>query len=198
MVYRCERYGQIWGDANPDVASHWIPARAKSDKLKHYQVGFKDNVLFYQGGKWTKHGLKQTALLKRTMTGVRYRRLIKGEWCSSEGLVFPTFDPAKHVINELPDWVYDPNCLWYLGIDYGHTAPFVACWFAYNPDSDVIISVQEWRYTNTLIKEHIRRIKELSKDRYIVMRVSDHDTQMNAELAEAGICLLYTSPSPRD
>ena len=183
-----ERYGQIFGDANPDVATHWIPERAKSNKLKHYQVGFKDNVLFYQGSKWTKHGKKQTALLKRTMTGVRYRRLILGEWCSSEGLVFPEFNLKDHVVDKLPPWVYgDPKTQWYLGIDYGHTEPFLACWFAYNKKTDVLISVKEWRMTNMLISDHIKRIKEGSKDKNIVMRVSDHETEMNHQLRAAGL-----------
>ena len=188
-----ERFGQIWGDANPDTASHWIPEREKQGKLVHYKVTFDDNILFFKDGKRTDFGEKRVKLLENTLTGVNRRRLILGEWCSSEGLVFPNFDQEKHVLEELPEWVYnDPKTEWYLGIDHGHSAPFIACWFAYNKEDDIIISVKEWRMTNTLILEHITKIKEHSKDEHsndldIVLRVSDWDAQMNHELQAAGI-----------
>ena len=189
-----ERYGQIWGDANPDVAHHWIPARAETGQLQLFSVGFEDNILFYQGGAWTDYGTNRTAHLKSTMTGVRYRRLILGEWCSSEGLVFPEFDPSVHVIDFLPPDIETWD--FYLGIDYGHAGPFVACWFAYNATEDLLISMQEWRYTNTLIEDHIAAIRKYSGNRNIVLRVSDHDSQMNHQLANAGIPTENADKSP--
>ena len=181
--------------------------------MKLFSVTFKDNPLFYSYNKkkWTDFGINRTNLLKNTLTGVSHRRLILGEWCSSEGLVFPEFDPEIHVINTLPSdiWTWD----FYLGVDYGHTSPFVCSWFAYNPKTDIIICAKEWRYTETLIDEHINRMKTESIDLHIITRVCDHDTQMNHQLEDAGLatedankepgsvlrgCLLYTSPSPRD
>ena len=177
-----ERFGQIWGDANPDVAHHWIPNRKA---LKHFKVTFKDNILFYKDKQWTQWGKNRTALLKKTMTGVRYRRLILGEWCSSEGLVFPEFDDKIHVIDRLPDDIETWQFI--IGIDYGHTSPFVACWFAYNPETDILISLQEWRYTTTVIEDHIQVIKKYSTGRNIISRISDHDSQMNHQLQHGGI-----------
>ena len=177
-----QRFGQIWGDANPDVAHHWIPNRKS---LKHFTVSFKDNILFYKDGKWTDWGKKRTDLLRRTITGVRHRRLVLGEWCSAEGLVFPEFDSNIHVIDTLPHDIEDWQFL--IGIDYGYTSPFVACWFAYDKRTDTLISVQEWRRVETLIDDHIDAIKRLSKNRNIICRISDHDSQMNHQLAQGGI-----------
>ena len=190
-----ERFGQIWADCNPDTASHWIPARAKTGKLKLYNVTFDDNILFFKDGKRTKFGEKRVNLLDNTLTGVNHRRLILGEWCTSEGLVFPNFDPAKHVKDVLPDWIKEEETSWYLGIDYGHTSPFIACWFAYNNEKDILISVDEWRMTNTLIKEHLRIIKQYSEGRNIVMNVSDHDPQINHEMEAGGV---FTEPANKD
>lgn len=106
--------------------------------------------------------------------------------------MFPEFDPAVHVIDTLPADIESWD--FYLGIDYGHSAPLVACWFAYNPATDVIISMQEWRYTETLIEDHITAIKMYSGVRRIVLRVSDHDSQMNHQL-EAGS--LPTEPADK-
>ena len=175
-----ERYGQIWGDANPDVGHHWIPKRVTEGKLTLFNANFTDNILFYRDGEWTDFGKKRTAFLKSTMTGVRYRRLILGEWCSSEGLVFPEFDEKVHVIDSLPRDIETWD--FYIGIDYGHSSPFVAGWFAYNPETDVLISVQEWRYTYRDIEDHIAAIHRYSAGRNIVLRVSDHDSQMNHQL----------------
>ena len=183
-----KRFGQLWADCNPDVASHWILKREAQGKLKMFQVSFKDNIIFFQDDDWTELGTQRKSLLERTMTGTNHRRMILGEWCSSEGLVFPEFDPQVHIINELPEWVYnDPKTLWYLGVDYGHSSAFVACWFAYNRQTDVLISVLEWRKAETLIRDHIAKIKEVSKDKHIANRISDHDSQMNHELSAAGI-----------
>ena len=177
-----QRFGQIWGDANPDVQHHWIPNRKS---LKHFKVSFKDNILFYKDGEWTDWGNKRIELLKKTITGVRHRRLILGEWCSSEGLVFPEFDTREHVLNTLPEDIEQWEFI--IGIDYGYDSPLVVGWFAYDRVTDVLICVQEWRYTNTLIQDHIKTIKRFSKNRNVILRISDHDSQMNHQLEQAGI-----------
>ena len=58
---------------------------------------------------------------------------------------------------------------------------------AHNKVTDVLISVQEWRYTTTLIRDHISKIHEYTGKRNIILRVSDHDSQMNRELQDGGI-----------
>lgn len=176
--------GQIWGCANPDVSQHWIPLRIDEGKLTSFAVGFKDNVMFYRNGGWTQHGEKRVGHLSETITGIRYRRLILGEWCNAEGVVFPEFDEKVHVIDTMPDitgWQI------YQGIDYGHAAPLVCGWFAHNLETDELIGFKEWRYTNTLIEDHINAIHKHSEGMEVSLRVSDHDSQMNHQLAHAGL-----------
>lgn len=179
------RKGQIWADANPDVAHHWIPKRVEEGTMTMFNVGFQDNILFYRGGKWTDYGKERVAYLKKTVTGIRYRRLIEGEWCNAEGLVFPEFDERIHVIDELPEDIMEWD--FYIGIDYGHNSPFVCAWLAHNVETDVLIAMKEWRYSNTLIEDHIAKIKQHSVGMDVVLRVSDHDSQMNHQLEAAGI-----------
>ena len=180
-----EPIGQIWGCANPDVSQHWIPARISEGKLTSFSVGFQDNIMFYRDGEWTNHGKNRVKHLQETITGIRYRRLVLGEWCNAEGIVFPEFDEDVHVIDQLPAGI--ENWQIYQGIDYGHSAPLVVGWFAHNEETDELIGFKEWRYTNTLIEDHIAAIHRHSTGMEISLRVSDHDSQMNHQLAANGI-----------
>ena len=186
-------FGQCWGDANPDVSQHWIPGRIAEGKLTGFNAGFKDNIMFYRNNQWTSHGKNRVKHLEETITGIRFRRLILGEWCNSEGIVFPEFDHAVHVIDELPIGI--ENWQIYQGIDYGHSAPLVCAWIAHDTSTDQMIVFKEWRYTNTLIEDHIKNIQEHTKGLSIRMRVSDHDSQMNHQLTNAG---LETEPASKE
>jgi len=56
---------------------------------------------------------------------VLYRRFIDGDWVAAEGRVFPFFEDDPEfgfVVDKLPD----SFLLYYLGLDYGITNPFVA------------------------------------------------------------------------
>lgn len=188
------RRGQIWGDANPDVGNHWIPKRVDEGKMQMYTAKFEDNPLFYYDGQWTPYGKKRVKYLKTTVTGVRYRRLIEGEWCNAEDLVFPEFDEKVHVIDTLPPDIRSWD--FYVGIDYGHSSPLVCGWLAYNDTTDTFIVMQEWRYTNRLVRDQIAAIAKHSEGLNIILRVSDHDSQMNHELEDAGIDTENADKSP--
>ena len=177
--------GQIFADANPDVGRHWVVLRIAEGKLTNFKVSFRDSIIFYRDGDWTEYGKQRVALLKETITGIRYRRLILGEWCNAEGVIFPEFDEAVHVVDTIPDWVYTAPV--YIGIDYGHTSPLSAVWLAHNESTDELLAFQEWSHTTTLIEDHIDAIQKHSDDFDITFRVSDHDSQMNHQLSKAGI-----------
>lgn len=196
LAHRCGRaanwldasgdpFGQIWADANPDVSQHWIRKRIDDGKMIEFKTSFVDNIMFYRDGDWTEHGRKRVAHLKETMTGMRFRRLILGEWCNSEGVVFPEFDEDIHVIDKLPDDILTWSI--YQGIDYGHSAPTSCIWIAHNQVTDEMIAFREWSKCNTLIEDHINNIKKHSQDCMISLRVSDHDSQMNHQFEAAGI-----------
>jgi PBSX family phage terminase large subunit len=60
--------------------------------------------------------------IRREHVGLWRRRLILGEWCLAEGVVFEMWDPKTLVVTDLPrieEWIA-------VGIDYGTTNPFHA------------------------------------------------------------------------
>ena len=193
LDYNGDPFGQIWADANPDVAAHWMPKRIKSKTLTAFQVNFKDNIRFYRDGRWTTFGKARTADLRKMITGVRARRLIDGEWASAEGLVFPEFQPDVHVINTLPRDIEKLPC--YMGIDHAHSSPTVVGWFFYRAEDDTLISAKEWRYTTKLVRDHAAAIHEHSEGLDVVSFVSDIDPQVQAEYAEEKV---YTEDAVKD
>ncbi len=65
-----------------------------------------------------------------------YNRFILGQWVAAEGLVYPMFDPARHVVRALPEGCTDPRkqraARYFISLDYGTRNPFSAglwCFF---------------------------------------------------------------------
>ena len=149
---------QVLGDANPDSHLHWIPKRSEDGLLKLVNSTHVDNPTLFINGEWTEQGEETIALLKRTLSGIRYQRGFLGKWVAAEGQVYGEFDADKHVINELPDiseWTK------YRAIDFGLVHPFVCLWFARDPEDGTLILYREWRYTGKLVSDHAQKIKEL-------------------------------------
>jgi PBSX family phage terminase large subunit len=71
--------------------------------------------------------------LKKSLSGIFYKRNYLGQWCVAEGAVFDFFDRSLHVVEE-PPFAAE---YWIAGIDYGASNPF-AC---------VLIGVNTGRYT---------------------------------------------------
>lgn len=59
------------------------------------------------------------ASVKSMYTGLWYRRMIRGEWALADGAVYEMFDPARHVVDELPPLERIVS----LGVDHGATNP---------------------------------------------------------------------------
>ena len=55
-------------------------------------------------------------------SSVWYRRDILGERCVADGLVYPMFDEAVHVVDEIP-WQALQRGSWYISVDYGTVNP---------------------------------------------------------------------------
>ena len=99
------------GDTNPDSDRHWIHLRCKMGRTHRIVTRHADNPSL------------EEAYLKRLkkLTGVRYRRLYLGEWCSAEGQIWDNFDSAVHII---PTEAELPPFAWYgAGMDFGHNNP---------------------------------------------------------------------------
>lgn len=106
-------------------------------------------------------GLSDTFLrsLEQSYRGVFYRQEVLGEFVGHEGLVYPGFSRAVHVVRELPP-LQD-----FLGAaDFGFTNP--AVYLVVGQDSDGRLYVVEELYQSALgIEEYVKQAKIL-KERY--------------------------------
>lgn len=122
MIARCSAAGaRIWLNCNPENPSHFVKTelidKAEEKRIYHLHFLMDDNLALSP---------KTKARYERMYTGVFYRRFILGEWCLAEGLIYAAFDPALHVVKELPE-----KGRWFISIDYGTVNPFSAGLWCY-------------------------------------------------------------------
>src|SRR3546814_15562426 len=88
----------------------------------------------------------------RTDTLFPYTTLFR----SAEGIIWPEFDPAVHLVDrfDIPDdWTR------YWTVDFGYIHPFVAQWWAVDPDG-VLYLYRELVHTKRLVEDHARQMLE--------------------------------------
>jgi phage terminase large subunit len=177
---RCSGQGtKIFWDTNPDHPYHYV----KTDYVE--KSGMTDgagNILIRS----VHFELDDNELLspeyveqikRATPKGMWYDRRIKGLWVAAEGIIYESFRRDEHTCDPFPipkDWQR------VRGIDFGTVHPFVMLWGAIDPDGRLYI-YREYYKTNTLIKQHAEKIKELSGDERYLWTVSDHDLQERIE-----------------
>ena len=198
---------QIFGDCNPAGSSHWIPARARENKLKLFESRHTDNPTLYwqtgaRKGQLTVQGHKTMKALN-ALTGIRKARLKDGRWANAEGAIYE-YDPLIHLIEpfEIPDeWER------IIAIDFGYINPFVVLWLAIDGDGRLYL----YRYiyqTHRIVSEHADEMKRIiagmTQDEWAAVTdkteayantrewkrtigiVSDHDAEDRATLNKAG------------
>lgn len=106
---------KAWLTMNPGPPAHWMKKkiinRADEISARVWNFELDDNPFLEESYKnW----------LKKTYTGVWYRRMIKGEWATADGAIFANFDPDKHVIKAMPQIPMDQIRI---GVDYGAANP---------------------------------------------------------------------------
>jgi PBSX family phage terminase large subunit len=151
---------RLIGTCNPDSEHHWIMRRSKRRDaqgrpfLRLIQSRHEDNPTFSEQSKQR---------LSR-MTGVRYKRLALGLWCSAEGAVWENFDRSVHIV---PDHPRDANGLlayaWtVVGVDWGFTHP--GCMSVWGVDYDGRM-YRAWEVLRKgwTIDEWIKRAVELNQ-----------------------------------
>lgn len=111
---RCSLNGsKFWFNCNPEHPYHWFYNEwiLKTDEKNMLYVHFKmeDNPSLS----------KEIRLRYETLyTGAFYERFVEGKWVAADGLVYPMFNPQKHVSNGKNFDEY------YLSCDYGTVNPF--------------------------------------------------------------------------
>lgn len=111
---RCsEPDAKFWFNCNPQGPGHWFyqewikKAGEKGALRLHFTMA--DNPSLTPAVR---------ARYEKLYSGIFYDRYIKGEWAAAEGLVYPMFDPAKHVLQALP-----PCSRYWISCDYGTLNP---------------------------------------------------------------------------
>ena len=112
---RCSAEGaRFWFSCNPQSPGHWFYrewiCRAEEKGALRLHFTMEDNPSLSEA-------VRQR--YKTLYSGVFYRRYVLGEWAAAEGLIYPMFDPSRHVVQELPE---DFSQYW-ISCDYGTLNP---------------------------------------------------------------------------
>jgi PBSX family phage terminase large subunit len=147
-------YSQLIADCNPDAPTHWLRQRATSGSVILLESRHTDNPIFYtEDGQRTPAGESYLSKLDK-LTGVRRLRLRDGLWAAAEGIIWGSFDPARHVIDRFDIPASWPR-LWV--VDFGMVHPFV--WQAWAIDGDgSLFRYREIHMTGRIVEDHARQI----------------------------------------
>ena len=170
-------------DTNPAGPSHWLIGRANAGKMKRIPSRHTDNPRFWRDGAWTDEGKAYLETLG-ALSGHRRARLLEGHWAAAEGLVYPEFDAAVHVLEAMPDgWeAWDK----YRSFDFGFNDPFICQWWAKGPDGALYLYREVYQSQRT-VAQHATLVNELSSGESYEYSVADHDLEDRHTLAECGI-----------
>lgn len=177
----------LGGDCNPGPSTHWIPHRST---LRMLHSRHEDNpTLFDEQGRITAQGVRSLGVLD-ALPGVLKDRLRHGRWVSAEGIVYESFDRARHVIDPVPissDWRLVAS------IDWGMRNPLV--WQLWAVDGEgVAYLVHEIYRTEMLVSDLISELAGLRQTlnlHRLETTICDHDPEKVAQLTRAG----YTTTS---
>ncbi|HYE80419.1 MAG TPA: phage terminase large subunit, partial [bacterium] len=175
-------YQQLIADCNPGPPTHWLKNREARSLTRIIESRHEDNPQIWDAkeNKPTSKGAAYLAVLD-ALNGHRKLRLRFGKWAQAEGVVYPAWDSAIHVIDPFP--VPKTWDRWW-AVDFGFTNPFV--WQEWAEDEDGrLYLVREIYRTRTLVEDHAKRIRELTTDspkpRAVVC---DHDAEGRATLEQ--------------
>lgn len=118
---RCSVEGaKFWFSCNPGNPNHWFK-REWIDKREEH------NALYLHFEMTDNPSLSKKTLdrYQSMYSGVFYDRYIRGLWVVAEGLVYPMFSKAEHVVDEIP-WQALQRGKWYVSVDYGTVNPTAA------------------------------------------------------------------------
>ncbi len=186
-------YSQILADCNPDAETHWLKKRADAGRVTVLTSVHEDNPRFFHAdGTKTPDGVRYMARLD-SLTGVRYLRLRKGLWAAAEGVIYDEWDASIHHVDRFPipwDWTR------YLVIDFGHTHPFVAQWWAEDDDGRLFM-YREIFMTKRLVEDHARdMLRAMTKPRNEYVKL-DTDPEGLGPLADIDSGKrVWTEPEP--
>lgn len=135
---------------NPGPPTHHLRTAAG---IRMVYSTHRDNPALWADGAWTTEGERYLAELGH-LTGVQRARLLEGKWVAQEGTIWPEYDPAVHLVDrfDIPtDWTR------YWSVDFGYIHPFVAQWWAVDPDGNLYL-YRELVHTQRLVEDHAKQM----------------------------------------
>ncbi len=164
-------------DTNPGAPTHFLKARSDRGDTRIIYSTHEDNPTLWdaEASEWTERGKLYIAKLDK-LTGARYYRLRLGQWKAAEGLVYAEWNEAIHLI---PNGPIPMTWRRIIVLDFGFTNPFVAHWWAIDPDGRMIL-YREIYFTQRLVEDHARQAKRLSEGERIEAVIGDHDAEGRA------------------
>ena len=137
---RCSVDGsKFWFNCNPESPVHWF-------YVEWIKQAHKRNVLYLHFTMKDNYSLSDKIRRRyETMyAGVFFRRYILGLWVKAEGLVYPMFNRAKHVVHD----TFKPELRhrYYVSVDYGTVNPFAAGLYDYDPARKTATMIKELYY----------------------------------------------------
>jgi PBSX family phage terminase large subunit len=127
---------RLLATTNPDNPGHWLRRefldREDELDLRAWHFTLDDNPALDPA---------YVSSLKAEYVGLWYRRFIAGHWVQSEGAIYESFDPTRHVVRDLPRidrWVCD-------AIDYGTVNPYADVLLGVGADRRLYV-VSEFRW----------------------------------------------------
>ncbi|MGW6498560.1 PBSX family phage terminase large subunit [Nonomuraea angiospora] len=142
---------RLYATTNPDGPQHWLKVnyldRARLWLDREGRIHYNDADVLnlhrfsFQLRDNPNLSPQYVADVSSEFTGLWYRRLILGEWVLADGVVYESWDPARHVVAELP-----PIAHWLcVAMDYGTTNPFHALAIGLGHDGRLYVG-HEWRW----------------------------------------------------
>ncbi len=116
-VARCSlAHAKLWFNCNPENPYHWFYQEwilKKSEKnvlYLHFMMDDNPSLSKYVKDRYT-----------RLYTGVFYERFVLGKWTVSHGVVYPMFNPLRHIVKE--DVFPQTFSRYVISCDYGTVNP---------------------------------------------------------------------------
>lgn len=105
---------KCFANCNPDSPYHWFYQKViMADDIaskKRWSFLMDDNLSLSDEYKLQ---------LASQYSGVYKRRFIDGEWCVAEGLIYDSFNKAKHVVHYNDDYIIKHAVKYFIGCDQG-------------------------------------------------------------------------------
>lgn len=135
---RCSVDGaKLWFSCNPDNPQHWFYLnwikRHRERNALYLHFSMDDNPSLSE---------KTLARYKSMYSGVFYQRYIEGHWVVAEGLVYPMFNPERHITDEIPE-----KGSYYVSMDYGTINPTAMGLWLLKPDKTAVM-VKEYYHNS--------------------------------------------------